>query len=372
MDENFSGTFEWAQSLGLVFNKNLERKCVQGVWGMYASDSIGRNELLGAFPCGHLITSKEANFPSGTSKSAMQIHAAAVELSKGGSSDFSPLFSIYDDLDTIKKYSTYFSDDKELKVLKAFGEGLYAEIYRQNTLNHALIHALHRFDSSIELDIYTTIAMNFNSRAMGDKGFIPILDCFNHSDEKGMFIDASGDSVTLHTKQAYKQGEQVYISYGIQDMYRHAINYNYFDPHNQHFIQFGNRFSFPILSQQDLQFANFLSQSYTLKFHNLSGVKMYSINDIGAYFSEGGPTKKLLEVVKLLCCKGQGHTDKNKITAVMLKAHILNLLSQLDAKNNVENFGQKYMPRKFRRFYGLLQKEKQLICLNRVWVEKNL
>mgnify|MGYP000149596243 CR=1 FL=1 len=371
MQKEFQHTLDWAVSNGLILNNNVERKCVDGIWGMYASKNLDKDELLGSFPTTNLINPNQLDYPKEASNSARQIHTSATEYA-APSSHYSPLFLCHDDTETLKLFSTYFSNEKELNALKEISTGLFNEIIKQNHLNKTLINALYRFDSSIDIDTYTAVTLNYNSRAMGSQGFVPILDCFNHSDEKGMSIDSGGDTVILKTKVSYKKGEQVFVSYGTLDIYSHAINYNYFDPNNQHFIQFGKRFNFPVLGKADLDFANQLKKSHNVNLHKYNGMVTYSIDDRAAFLSEQGPSKRLIGIVKTLCAKENNKSHINESDNQQVKQKLLNLLSQLDNQNNVDKFGSKYMPRRIRYLYHMLQKEKQMIALNKQWVEENL
>lgn len=364
MSKPFQYLLDSATKRGLYLNPRLERKCVDGVYGMYATGVIQGGETLASFPVSQLIKPDDSLYPQGTSDSAKLIHSAAKEFVKGEGTEFDYFFSLFDSLDEIQEYSSYFASAEDLSTFNKLGEGLCREIQSQNEKNHQLIQALYEFDPSIDLDVYTGMTLNFNSRAVGNNGFVPIIDCFNHSDEKGANIESLGEVVSLKAKIDYKAREQVYTSYGTLDLLTHAINYNYFDNKNLHFIQFHKRFRFMAKSAKEIAMLKHLASRFKLSIQTLPQGYLYSFQGMDAFFSETRPSEQLIEIAETIAQYAPFAGGPKKILSGFLK--------QLASENTVESCSKKILPKRYSRFYRLLQKEKQMLHANQNWVLQNL
>ena len=337
---------------------------MDGVYGMYATDVIQRGETLASFPMSQLIKPDDSLYPQGTSDSAKLIHCSAKEFIKGRVSEYDYFFSLFDSLDEIQEYSSYFASAEDLSAFNKLGQGLCREIQSQNEKNHHIIQALHDFDPSIDLDIYTCITLNFNSRAVGKNGFVPIIDCFNHSDEKGANIESLGESVSLKAKIDYNAGEQVYTSYGTLDLLTHAINYNYFDNKNLHFIQFHKRFRFMAKAAKEIAMLKHLASRFKVSIQVSPQGYLYSFQGSDAFFSETRPSEQLIEIAETIAQFAPFPGGPKEVLRGFLK--------QLESENTVESCSKKTLPKRYARFYRLLQKEKQMLYANQNWVLQNL
>jgi hypothetical protein len=349
--EVFYETLNLAKQKGLTFDNRLERKCINGVWGIYAREDISSKVLIASYPVENLIPEK-SKFPEKSSVSAKQIYSAAKEYCEKENSLYAYYFNLFDSIEYLKKYSTFFITEKELRIVSEVSPILLKEINYQNYLNNSLINALYEYDSTIPKDVYTFITLNYNSRAIGKDGFVPIIECFNHSNERGEFISTENNNVVLKTKIDYKKGDEVFISYGALDLYTHAINYNYYAPGTDHYMQFHKRFLFPILTMNDQLIAKELSQSYKVSINNVNGLKAFNVEDKDAYLTEKMPSSKLIEIVSKL--------SKNKNTNEYLIGYLKQALSQ----NKVSGFSEKYFPARIKRFYWVLLKEQEMLLNN--------
>lgn len=349
--EIFDETLNFAKQKGLTFDDRLERKCINGVWGIYAREDISSKVILASFPVENLIL-PNSNFPANSSVSAKQIYSAAKEYCEKESIVYSYFFNFFDSVEYLKKNSTFFITEKELEIVSEVSPILLREIKYQNYLNNSLINALYEYDSTIPKDVYTFITLNYNSRAIGKDGFVPIIECFNHSNEKGEFISTENNKVVLKTKIDYKKGDEVFISYGALDLYTHAINYNYYAPGIDHYMQFHKRFLFPMLTMNDQKIAKELSQSYKVSINNINGLKAFTVEDKDAYLTENMPSSNLIEIVSKL--------SKNKNTTEYLIGYLQQALSQ----NKVSGFSEKYFPARLKRFYWVLLKEQEMLLNN--------
>ncbi len=359
MSDRFDTTLGWAKREGLYLNDNLERKSDKGIFGIYAKEDIKDNLILASFPLESLIKIED-DYPSNTSISAKQIHSAAKAYDNKENSKYSNFFNFFDSIEYLKKFSTFFINEKEKQIINEASPFLLKQITTQNHLNTFLIEALYQFDPSISKETYTFITLNYNSRAIGSSGFVPIVECFNHSNEKGEFIHTENNKVVLKSKVSYKKGEQVFISYGALDIFSHAINYNYFAPDEDHYLLFHKRFFFPLLTNNDNQIARELSRLYSVAAQKMDGLNVFSVQDKDAYLNQEKPSQTTMKIVEKLAQK----KDKNEYLLIHLK--------QMLSSNNVSQFSEKYFPARVKRFYWVLLKEKEILLKNIEYISNEL
>lgn len=354
----FETTLSWARKEGLFLHEHLERKCKDGVWGMYATQDIDKNTVLASFPLENLIQTED-NYPLNTSTSAKHIHSAAKAYSNKDNSKYANFFNFFDSSEYLKKYSTFYITEKEKNVIKEASPMLLREIITQNYLNTSLIDALHQYDASISKETYTLITLNYNSRAIGSSGFVPILESFNHASGKGEFVHED-KRVIIKSRVSYTKGEEVYTSYGALDVYTHAINYNYYAPGDDHYIQFHKRFLFPLFTQNDKKIAQELSRSYKVAVQEMNSLKVFSVEDKHAYLDEEKPSAKTIEIIEKLALQNDKY------------AYLLAHLNRILSSNHVSRFSEKYFPSRLKRFYWVLVKEKDIILKNIETVSKHM
>lgn len=356
---SFESQYNWALNNGVVIHDQLERKCVNGVYGMYAQSDIPANSLLTSIPKKILVKPDPQRYPAKTSLSVQQLHATSKELALGEHSKLAPSFHLFESIEDFKACSSYFCSAKEAEIIAELSPMLAREVAKQTSETNAICEALYQYDPSLSKTQYLETILNFKSRAIGRSGFVLIAESFNHSTVKGDFYGGDDTHVTLKTKVNYQAGDQVYISYGLLDLFTHAINYNYFDPDDQHCIQLSKRFSFQVRNAGDQALLQKLKQHFTINLSQHGPVLHYTINDPDALFTEQGPSAKLCDIAK--------HIAPNNPKQVLL--HFLDTLA---ANNNSDQYSARYVPSRIKRFYHLLHKERQLIALNRQWLDQHL
>lgn len=349
---------------GLEINPNLERRQVGGVWGMYATADIAVGELLARFPKRSLLQPQAKSYGPHVSPSVRMIHTAAQEMQKGAASPFAYLFDLHESLVQMQQYSTFFYGEAELAQLRALSPHLADVIVQENLRWQSVLKALLEFDATLDEATVITTLLNFSSRGIGRSGFVPVLDCFNHSCSKGSFIDDAGDAVKYVARVSYQPGEQVYVFYGWLDLYDHAIHYNYFDPSDQHFIRFGCREFVPLLNEQLRALYQHFSQKYPTRLLNAGRQQLFQFHDPELLLGELGPTPKLQQ---FLVDYGVQPNESRTARAVMTDTLRI-WLDALERGNRIDASKSIVLPASLRRFEGVLRKEKQLIAQTRAWL----
>jgi hypothetical protein len=318
---------------------------------MYALGEIPENTVIASFPKSKLIK-PEGNFPENASFTAKYVHSAAQEYIQGNASSYSNFFTLFDPLESLEKCASYFCSDKEVKILSSVSVFAGAEVARQQAQTKALIDALCEFDSSIGRDVYTFITLNYHSRAIGRDGFVPIIECFNHSNSKGAFIENDADAVLLKTNRSYSPGEEVFISYGNLDILNHAINYNYFAEGADHYLRFGKRFQFPVLDQSFKTRVEQLSKLYDVRLMRHNGMVYCSVDHEDAHFSMGTEPQKIMEIMSTLFPNAD------------VRMFLAGRLAEQIELNKIDQFAIRYFPARIKRFYNVLKKERQILQNN--------
>lgn len=350
---------------GLEINSKLERRQVSGVWGMYARASIVEGELLVRLPKSALLQPDPAAYGAQlVSASVQMIHAAAREAQQGPVSSFAYLFDLHEPLEQLKQYSIYFYGEDELNILRKLSPHLADVVWHEKLRLHAVVKGILFLDPALSESVVIATLLNFFSRAMGNNGFVPVLDCFNHSTAKGSFIDDRDGDTKYLARVAYAPDEQVYGFYGGLDLYDHAINYNYYDPADDHVLRFGRREFIPLLNESAKQIYQRFAQQYGTQLVQVGRQQFFCFKDADALLGAAGPAPRLQQ---LLVDYGVRANDARQPRQI-LKDTLSAWLDALDQGNRVDLFKTNPLPASSGRFYDVLKKEKALIALGRQWL----
>lgn len=353
--DSYDIALDWALERGLMILPQITKKTLNGIAGLYATDQIDKGTLLASIPITSLLQTKNEAYPPNTSIAAKHIHSASKELLKGRKSDFQPIFGLFDTKEYLSANSVQYFTREEIAILGAASPTLAQQINKFTHSNIALTAALNNFDPSIDLDTYMHVALNYASRAMTDKGFVPILDCFNHNEIVGSGIEKKGNSLLLKAEKNYLPGEEIFVTYGALDIFQHAINYNYYDPKDAHYIPI-KRFNFKKIPQSTAHTIQTTTNN-TRFVQSKSGTTIHNAN---AFLSSNGPSSPFLEILTSMTADTYD-----------VKSLLLQLLSHLDQQNNIQALTKKEFKGKLKRFYSALCKEKEIIAANRTWVKNN-
>ena len=314
MDAVFSEQLKWAKPRGLILNKNLERRSVDGLFGMYTTGDISSNELLASFPEDKLIRANKKSTKGDEEQFWLNWIKVAAEEFTNPKSDYTGVFLGFEKLEDMKDYSSYFCDEDELETIQNMSPVLHRWVVNANAKAKSVIDSLLKTDSSLDKDTILTIYLNIRSRGFNPQGVVPVLDQFNHSDIHGQGSVSESGSIAFYSKRAYKSGEQVFISYGPKDLYKHAIHYNYFDPSGTHLIEFGRKSIQSAEGGVGQTLYRHLNKHFKLQTMHSDGHKCFFVADDSVILTEYGLTDALKKFLKEACrCRLPKNTSEQEI-----------------------------------------------------------
>ncbi len=172
-------------------------------------------------------------------------------------------------------------------------------------------------------------------------------------------IDEAGGEVVLRAKVDYRSGDQVFMSYGDLDLYTHAVNYNYYDENAQHRLRADKHFYIRIVTAAQQRALASLGDAFKVAIKRTASGTLAVLMEPDAYATMNGPSQKFWRFIEALCAAGYMSDPRLCYQS---------LLESAAAGNHVEQFNAKFLPRRYKRFYAVLQKQKAILAANRDWV----
>lgn len=374
-NKQYEEQLNWSKEQGLELDSRVERKAVNGLYGMYATEKIPQNTVIASYPFEKKIPiDTGVDYPKKSNFVFRYVHAAAVELEKGQSSKYHGCLMGLETMSELKQHSTYFYTQEDLKLLQKLNPILFRNITESIQSANINLKLVSEFDPSLNKDAILHVILNINSRAYGDFGFAPIMDSFNHSDRFGNLVSGlvkNGNSIGVQAYKGYEIGEQIFISYDRKDMYEHAISYNYFDPQGVHFIDYGARIIQTAKSTIEKQILQHTAKFHKLIAHEQNGVVQYTAKGEKLFFLENAPSSNLIDYIRHNCFQSEEELQSGKCMDVSFDDRVLDIINALVSMNKVDDFQLSDIPEKMHRFYHLLKKEKQMLLSNREWAMDN-
>jgi len=366
----------WASERGLVLDSRIERKEVNGVYGMYATAPIPEGTVIASFPLDACIPilDKKLIYPGNKQEYKQRIHATAKELSKGAQSEYLGCVMLFNTLEEHQKYSFCFFSYEESLLLSKMNPLLQRSIAALQYSTNNIVASIKEVDPDLDIRFIMQAQLNGVDRCWGAYGFVPILDLFNHSNTKGSIIKEFDDGKRIghQTKTNYEAGDQIMISYGEKDMYNHATNYGYFDSNDEHFIDYAARAVQVLDSPAKLAVAEYISNNYKCYIHEEKGVKKMKILETNLFFSESSPSTDLLSYfAKTSFCTQQEFATK-QCHPDSISSTLISVIDSFIDANHIDDFELSEIPEKLQHFYHLLKKEKKMLLKNREWVINDL
>jgi len=359
---------DWAENLGYKLSPSVEYKVVDGAGGMYAKNDINEYDVLYSGP-----VSVKSDW-AGRNLSLDYLSDIIREYKLGNKSEIYQMFSAFETMEFFKKYSIYFVTDSELETLQQISESawVYAQEYR-NKLKNQFQWLRDKFDGDVTDDDIIYILLNSESRAWGDGGFNPILDLFNHSSRKGnaRMRVSSENRFVLGARTSYKKGEQIYDSYGQNDIYHFCAAYNFFDPSDYHCSNIVCRLDITAESEvQKLQLSE-MKKSFNVIEKDINGVPKYKILNSDIFITEDGPNRNMVKVIDTIS-KTDVNTfdepvrmDNYETSFLVVFTEWLNLIESTTNPMSVDK--SKITPR-LESWYNAAVRELDLIKINRSWL----
>jgi len=366
MQDAYQAVLEWALGKGLFLQNDLERKCVDGLYGMYATAPISGKTLLASLPTSALLVSSDQAITENVGGVSLNwIYAAAKELSNIEGSEYSGMFAGFESLEAMRDYSIYFSSHDELKSLQSMHPMLFRWVNEAKRRADAILNTLHEHDPTIDESIYLNVYLNYRSRAFHPHGIVPVVDMFNHSDRLGQQITLENNKLCIHAQQDYAPGDQVFINYGPKDLYTHAIDYNYFDPKGTHFIELGRKTVQGLQNDTDAAVLAHLKTIFEVTEFESQGQRGFFVSDPRTLIVEDKPTQGLLALLKETCRARFGQPSNEQELTQQAAQYYLFLLDQQLQMNRIDQIDRMALPSRLHRFYAMLEKEKTMLEANR-------
>ena len=361
-----------SNTLGLTLNSHIVRKEVKGVYGMYATQALSKGTNVVSLPLDSLLPSEDDKlYPDNSTKWA---HLAAQQLSLGDKAPYKSHVMMFESLEDYQNHSAYFFSSEEAELLRQMNPFLFQAFMDYRHLIDKTIHTIQELDPELSRDHILQASLNTASRCWNDFGFLPIIDLFNHSDTLGVTLTKQEEDgrISFILPRDYAEGEQIWVSYGRSDLYSHLLNFNYFDPASEHFIDYATRAIQVIDSPVKLQLAEYIAQHFAAKVIEHKGIKRLFILEPGLFFLEKSPSKKLLDFFSKT-----GFTTSQEFASKQCSPYSACLsigatLESFISANKVDQVKLTSLPAKVHRFHKALKKEKKILEQNKAWINQQL
>ena len=373
-DPLYDEQIELMSKRGFTLDSRIERKQVNGLYGMYATSPINAGEVLVSYPVDQQIPLAEGFDYTGCDNFDVKYaHTAAREFVKGKESEYYPYFLKLETMEEIKANSCYFYNEGDLDFIKKMNVILFNKITEYNRAIKSMSDSIIAIDPSLDKELLVLIILNMNSRSWGRLGFLPIFELFNHCDLKGITLRnlENGTKRGYVSRINYQPGEQIWVAYNRQDMYNFAVAYNYFDPTGSHFINFSGRMVQHAKSDLEKQVFKLTSQRHKLRYQEANGVISYQLNEPNTFFLDSAPNANQIRYIRNNCFQNVNELTTGLSSDSSFDRRMLEILDFLLHVNNVDAFSPKDVPEKLGRFYSMLVKEKKMLNANRKWVFMN-
>lgn len=368
---SYADVYSLAENHGLFLDARVERRQENGVWGMYALDSIPSGSVVASIPMFSKIP-KPAGFeyPQEIEDKLVPVHSAAKVLAEGPSSAYYSHVAMFESLDEFERHSVFFCSPEELSILHQMNPILHRIATQFIGLIRQVVGDVLKLDSELDKAHVLRAALNWQNRCWDVYGFLPVLDMFNHSDAKGAELtELSEDGRVGHkTVVDYAAGEQIFISYAPKDMYRHALCYNYFDPEGVHLIDYALRVVRSLPDPFSQAVAQKIAKTYPCWIFESGGVPKMQVRSPGLFFTETGPTQALFDFFKKTSYQSKQELLSGSCSPRSIAGTMIVTIDSLLSANQVDAIRADQVPERIRRFYDLLIKEKAILKKNRDWV----
>lgn len=367
---DYEKCLNWAEHNGLEMDPRIERKKVNGVYGMFAKAPIPKGTVLASFPQDRLIPiPTTTEYPPHVPDALKRLHAAAIEIEKGDDSEYVGCVSALEDLDKLESHSFYFFSEQELAFIERLNPVLFQLVIQAKYAADGIKQQIRSVDPNISEAVLTQVALNSFSRSWGKSGFIPVLDLFNHSDKKGLTLKRLPNNKIGHVSgMDYKAGEQVFVSYSAKDLINQTLLFNYFDPEDIHFIDYSVRAVQVAKNDFQKKLFNLVASKFPMQQQEVNGLMHYRLVPQGLFFLDNNPSQKLIEFFQLSSIQTEQELKLKMATKAAVLKNLFSTINALLSANRVEEIKASEVPHKLQHIYDMQVKERQMLLENRQWV----
>jgi hypothetical protein len=367
---NYNSFLDTALSEGLNIHKGIERRCVDGVYGMYATKKIPKLEQLVRFPLNKLLATNEGlDYPESFTKEIRYFYTCTKNISESKRPWF--YFDNFYPLKDIKKSHVYFAKDSELQGIRQASPILFQYIKIAQTRINKHIEEIKSFDKNIDQDVLLTVIINSQQRSWDDVGFIPVLDLFNHSEVDGLARRVDDENAYLVAGQDLEPGDQIFINYGQKDMYFHAIDYGYFDPNSLHNIDLGLRTNFTAQTTAQKQtFRRLNSIMNLVSKENPDKSIDYNIAIGEVFLGETAPNYLAMLLFYETCFRSDQDRNNKTLHGKLIRNRAEGFITSMKSFNKIYDVISSDIPSKFIYLRKMLEKEHEILNANIAWAKQ--
>jgi hypothetical protein len=278
---------------------------------------------------------------------------------------FQVFFSGFELLEDMRGYSSYFCSNEELAILQKMNPLLLRWVLDAKRKADETTKKIQSHDPSLDSELLLTIYLNYRSRAFHPQGIVPVLDQFNHSDQFGQPNVLENGKLAIYVKKDCNVGEQVFISYGPKDLYSHAIHYNYYDPMGLHLVEFIRKTIQSVQNEYDKYLLMHLKKFFKVSEFSNQGQKGFFVSDPSVLLIDQAPSQGLVTYLKESCRVRLGpKASEQELMKAAADLFVFLIDRQLQI-NQVHQIQESQVPNRLKRFYHLLNKERDMLLGNR-------
>lgn len=358
---------DMGSAYGLTLNSKIERRCVNGIWGMYATDTITDGEVLVSSHTPNLIEASDT---------LEYLTKCAIEFEMGDKSKMYPWFRSIGEIDSYKNDSVYYISDDELDTIKLLSPIIAHKI---KLYNNRILDIVSKMESEHNIQRETAELMVLISESRKwNAGFMPVFDLFNHSLKRGnpmyKVTADNGDTWLFLARGVYNKGDEIFVSYSVKDTLKYSLGFNFYNESDIHMIDITSRLLFKINDELDEAILKKLKESYSITQH--TDISAYSINK-PIMLVDGAPSADLIKLVESISYNSIEDFNNNTISYEKFDTIMLDWLTSASHKTDIVKINEdggipvdKITPL-VERFILLINKERTLIEKGFEWVIGN-
>ena len=218
------GYIDWFKSNGGHLHKSLYINKVDGLRGFYTSEKIKKGSILATCPEKLAFGEKDDDYTT-------QIHKLIIEKRKNEESFYFNYLQNLPTLDDYKKSHSFLFNPEELQIVKTLSPAAFDIINSSITSKDNLQKKIIEEDTTITGEEVEWAHLVVRTRSWGPHLLLPLVDLFNHNNKRGQAksYDNELKRHIISAKVDYEAGDQIFISYGVQDCTNLAVNYGFFN-----------------------------------------------------------------------------------------------------------------------------------------------
>ena len=331
---------DWFKSNGGHLHKSLYLKEVDGLRGFYTSEKIKKDTILATCP-------EKLSFGEKDDDYTTILHKLIIEKHKNEKSFHFNYINILPTLDDFKKSHSFFFNPEELKIIKTLSPSVFNIANTSITTRENVQKKIIEKDSTITSEDIIWAYLIVSTRAWSPFTLLPLVDLFNHNTKRGnaKAYDAELNRHILSSKVDYEAGDQIFISYGLQDCVNLALNYGFFNKDDDNNLVIKDllykgttplRYAVGNLLQDYHFNTSIINNTINCQMTTKSGSFYFNKKDI--------TSQNTLKILKTLAIKDYSELQKKEGNLLNTYIIISDILNASVSKINLDLVDMKYIP----------------------------